>query len=64
MASEEPLIREPGLIFGVPMPHALRNRFWAETILGSVTGVLDIVTLFWHNWIETVCGVDPDKGSM
>jgi undecaprenyl pyrophosphate phosphatase UppP len=45
------------------MSHALRNRFWIETILGSATGVLAIVTLFWHDWIETVFGVDPDKGN-
>ena len=43
--------------------HMLRPRFWAETILGSATGVLAIVTLFWHDWIETVFGVDPDKGN-
>lgn len=45
------------------MSHALRNRFWTETILGSATGVLAVVTLFWHDWIETVFGVDPDKGN-
>jgi hypothetical protein len=45
------------------MSHALRARFWIETILGSITGVLAIITLFWHDWIETVFGVDPDKGN-
>lgn len=45
------------------MPHALRNRFWIECILASIAGVLAVVTLFWHDWIETVFGVDPDKGN-
>jgi len=45
------------------MSHALRTRFWIETILGSITGTLDIITLLWHDWIETVVGVDPDKGN-
>jgi hypothetical protein len=27
------------------------------------TAVLGIVTLVWHDWIETVFGVDPDAGS-
>ena len=45
------------------MPSGLRYRFWLESILGSVTGAVAVVTLFWHDWIETVFGVDPDKGS-
>ncbi len=45
------------------MPHILRHRFWIETFLASATGVVAIVTLFWHDWIETVFGTDPDKGS-
>jgi hypothetical protein len=34
-----------------------------ESAFGSVTGVLAVVTIFWHDWIEAVFGVDPDKGS-
>jgi DMSO/TMAO reductase YedYZ heme-binding membrane subunit len=45
------------------MPSGLRHRFWLESILGSITGVAAVVTLFWHDWIEAVFGVDPDKGS-
>ena len=45
------------------MPSSLRYRFWLESIFGSITGVVAVVTLFWHDWIEAVFGVDPDKGS-
>ena len=45
------------------MPHGLRHRFWIEILLGSATGVLAIVTLIWHDWIEIIFGVDPDKGN-
>ena len=45
------------------MPSGLRYRFWLESIFGSITGVAAVVTLFWHDWIEAVFGVDPDKGS-
>jgi DMSO/TMAO reductase YedYZ heme-binding membrane subunit len=45
------------------MPHGLRRRFWLESILGSITGVITVVTLFWHDWIEAFFGVDPDKGN-
>jgi hypothetical protein len=39
------------------MPQGLRRRFWLESVLGSFTGVLAIVTIFWHDWIETIFGV-------
>jgi hypothetical protein len=45
------------------MPPGLRLRFWLESSLGSLTGILAIVTLFWHDWIEAIFGVDPDRGS-
>jgi hypothetical protein len=45
------------------MPHRLRRRFWLETVAGSITGCLAVATLFWHDWIEAVFGVDPDKGN-
>jgi len=41
----------------------LRVRFWVESIVASVTGVLAVVTIFWHDWIEAVLGVDPDHGN-
>jgi hypothetical protein len=40
-----------------------RVRFWIESIVASLTGVLTVVTLFWHDWIEAVSGVDPDRGN-
>jgi DMSO/TMAO reductase YedYZ heme-binding membrane subunit len=45
------------------MPSGLSYRFWLESILGSVAGVVAVVTLFWRGWIEAVFGVDPDKGN-
>lgn len=48
---------------GDSVPHSLRRRFWIETILASAAGLLGLVTLFWRDWIETVFGVDPDKGN-
>jgi hypothetical protein len=34
-----------------------------ESVLGSATGCLTIVTLFWHEWIEAVFGENPDQGN-
>ena len=45
------------------MPRGLRIRFWAESVLASVTGILAVVTIFWQEWIEAVFGVDPDHGN-
>lgn len=45
------------------MLHVLRSRFWIESILALITGIVAVVTLFWHDWIETIFGVDPDKGN-
>jgi hypothetical protein len=39
---------------------AVRNRFWVETALGSVAGILAVVTVFSREWIEMLFGVDPD----
>ena len=44
------------------MTHKLRYRFWLESTLGSITGIVTVVTLFWHDWIEVIFRVDPDKG--
>lgn len=45
------------------MPSRLGYRFWLESVLGSATGILAVITLFWHDWIEAVFGVDPDSGN-
>jgi hypothetical protein len=38
----------------------LRPRFWAESVVGTLTGFLFVLTFFWHDWIEAVFQVDPD----
>ncbi len=38
----------------------LRRRFWVETALALVTGILFLLTLVWKDWIERVVNVDPD----
>jgi hypothetical protein len=45
------------------MPAGLRRRFWLESICGSVTGIVAVITLFWHDWIEAVFRIDPDSGN-
>lgn len=45
------------------MRTALRGRFWFETVMAIVTGILFVITLVWHNWIEIIFNVDPDQGS-
>jgi hypothetical protein len=45
------------------MLYGLRRRCWLESVLGSLTGCLTIVTLFAHDWIEGVLGMDPDQGN-
>ncbi|MBK3627828.1 ABC transporter permease [Streptomyces sp. MBT49] len=41
----------------------VRSRFWVETALGTVSGLLFVVTLVRRDWIELVFGVEPDAGS-
>jgi hypothetical protein len=38
---------------------AIRARFWIETGAAITSGLLTVLTLFWHDWIE-VTGWDPD----
>ena len=45
------------------MPSGLRHRFWLESVSGSVTGIVAIITLLWHDWIEAVFGTHPDSGN-
>ncbi len=37
----------------------LRPRFWVEAVLAAVLGLLTVLTLVWHDWLEAF-GVDPD----
>jgi hypothetical protein len=39
------------------------RRWRVELVLGSLAGLLAVVTAAWHDWIELVLGVDPDHGS-
>jgi hypothetical protein len=41
----------------------VRRRFWIEAGLGTASFALLVLTLVWHDWIETVFGADPDQGS-
>ncbi len=45
------------------MGHTLRWHFWFETGSAIVTGILLVITLVWHDWIEIVFSVDPDNRS-
>lgn len=45
------------------MTHKLRSRFWFESIFSLFTGIMAVVTLVWHDWIEIIFRVDPDKGN-
>ena len=44
------------------MWNSLRTRFYPETILGIISGIMFVVTLLNHAWIETVFKVDPEQG--
>jgi tetrahydromethanopterin S-methyltransferase subunit E len=46
-----------------PMRNALRRRFWFETGMAIVTGILFVITLVQRNWIEILFKVDPDSSS-
>jgi hypothetical protein len=45
------------------MRNALRRRFWLETAIAIVTGILFVITLVRNDWIEIVFGVDPDNNN-
>ena len=45
------------------MKNALRLRFWFETGMAIVTGILFVITLVQRDWIEVVFKVDPDNRS-
>jgi len=41
----------------------LGTGFWVRLASAVVSGALLVVTLAWHDWIEIVFRVDPDRGS-
>lgn len=45
------------------MKNALRWRFWLETCVAIVTGILFILTLVRRDWIEAIFNIDPDQGN-
>jgi hypothetical protein len=45
----------------VRMKRKMRNRFWFEIILASITGLLGLITPIFPDWIEFVSGWDPDQ---
>ena len=45
------------------MRNALRRRFWLETAMAIVTGIVFVITLVRNDWIEIVFGVDPDSNN-
>jgi hypothetical protein len=45
------------------MESNVRSRFWFESVLALLCGVLAVVTLVWRDWVEALTGVDPDRHS-
>ena len=45
------------------MRNALRQRFWLETGMAIVTGIVFVITLVRNDWIEIAFGVDPDSNN-
>jgi hypothetical protein len=40
----------------------VRTRFWVESALAAVCGVLAVLTAVVPDWIEVVLGTEPDGG--
>jgi drug/metabolite transporter (DMT)-like permease len=36
-------------------------RVRSEATIAALAGLLGVVTVFWHDWIEAVSGWDPDR---
>jgi hypothetical protein len=39
----------------------LKVRARLETAVALAAGILGLVTIFWHDWIEMLTGLDPDQ---
>ena len=39
-----------------------RKRFYAEIWLAVLATSIGVLTIFWHDWIEALTGLDPDAG--
>lgn len=44
------------------MKVSTRVRLSAEMVLGAISGILFVVTLFSRDWIEVLFKIDPDNG--
>jgi hypothetical protein len=40
----------------------VRSKFWMEAGLAAAAAAFAVATLMWHDWIETLFGVQPDGG--
>ena len=40
-----------------------KARVGLETAIALLAGVLGVVTIFWHDWVEAMTGWDPDQHS-
>jgi drug/metabolite transporter (DMT)-like permease len=38
-----------------------KTRVGLETAIALLAGLLGVVTIFWHDWIEALTGWDPDQ---
>jgi hypothetical protein len=38
-------------------------RFWGESALAAVAGLLAVLTAVWPDWVEGVFGFEPDRGN-
>ena len=38
-----------------------KTRAGLETAIALAAGLLGIITIFWHDWIEALTGWDPDQ---
>jgi hypothetical protein len=41
----------------------LRPRFWINSFLAALSGLLCLITPIWPVWIEFISGWDPDQHS-
>ena len=39
----------------------LKARVRLEMAVALAAGILGLVTIFWHDWIEMLTGLDPDQ---
>ena len=45
------------------MTHSVVRGFVVRLVLAVASAALLVVTLVWHDWVEVVFRVDPDRGN-